>query len=225
MTTTDPGGYATMTVRSGVEVPDFQPTTATPAPECLMTLRSMFLAGCIGVAGSVHATDAGAQVGVPGLRIEAEHLYRARIRAEMYRSVSEFFADWRKAWNDQNVSALTRLYAEDALVRLPARTTLLRGREELRASLEAVFESAGDMTMTYVDFESNGEVSIFIARYTLNENGRLVEGMMTTVLFGSGRSWRVRAQMFDSEAAPAAELRSGELTGASLLSTLQPRAR
>jgi uncharacterized protein (TIGR02246 family) len=138
-----------------------------------------------------------AQAGVPGSRLETGRDHRATVRAEAYRSVARFFAEWREAWNSGDARALARLYTDDATLRLPGQV-LVRGKEPVENAIRAATTSTTALAMSDVDFDSNGEWAVLVARYTVTRDGKLVEGVMTAVMFGRGSSWRLRAHTFDA---------------------------
>jgi ketosteroid isomerase-like protein len=145
-----------------------------------------------------------AQEGVPGGRLDSAQGQRAAIRAEAYKSVARFFAEWREAWNRGDANALARMYTDDATLRLPGQA-IVQGKQPIDTTLRAVAAGATAVSMTIVDFDSNGEWSILVARYILRREGNLVEGVMTAVMYGYRSSWRLRMQTFDApeKAAPA----------------------
>jgi ketosteroid isomerase-like protein len=137
-----------------------------------------------------------AQEGVPGSRLESAQGQRAAIRAEAYKSVTKFFAEWREAWNAGDATALACLYTDDATLRLPGQG--IAGKAANRHHARAAAPGAATLSMTIIDFDSNGEWSILVARYILRREGHLVEGVMTAVMYGHRSSWRLRMQIFDA---------------------------
>jgi ketosteroid isomerase-like protein len=138
-----------------------------------------------------------AQEGVPGARLPSGADHRAALRAEAYRSVARFFAEWREAWNSGNAQALARLYTEDATVRLPGQA-LMRGKGPIETTLRAALASGARLSMSDVDFDSDGERSILVSRYILRREGHVVEGVMTAAMYGYRSRWRLRVQIFDA---------------------------
>jgi uncharacterized protein (TIGR02246 family) len=138
-----------------------------------------------------------AQAGVPGARLETGRDHRAAVRAEAYRSVARFFAEWRESWNSGDAKALARLYTDDATLRLPGQV-MVRGKEPVETALRSALNRTAALSMSDVDFDSNGEWSVLVARYTIKRDGHLMEGVMTAVMYGRGSSWRLRAHIFDA---------------------------
>ena len=159
----------------------------------LVTIRSYLIA--TGLLAVLTAT-AHAQAGVPGGRMDAARDQRAQVRAEAYISVASFLSRWRALWDGRNAAELVKLYTEDASVRLPAQL-MVRGRGPITAMLQTAVGSASSPTMSDLDFDSNGEIATVVSCYFTRIDDREVTGTVTSVLYASGRTWRIRLQMFD----------------------------
>ena len=142
-------------------------------------------------------SDAFAQAGVPGARLETGRDHRAAVRAEAYISVSAFLTNWREAWQKRDANALNKLYIDDAVVRLPGHP-VVRTRTPVEKMIHEAIASAAPIEMSDVDFHSDGEIAIVVSCYFTRQADREVKGLVTAVLLRSSRSWRVRAHMFDT---------------------------
>src|SRR5262245_38924726 len=87
-------------------------TYAEQSGRAALTIRSPGVGrrSCVVLLLLAVPVSAVAQAGVPGARLETGRDHRAAVRAEAYRSVARFFADWREAWNGGDAKALARLY-------------------------------------------------------------------------------------------------------------------
>jgi ketosteroid isomerase-like protein len=138
-----------------------------------------------------------AQAGVPGSRLENGSDHRAAVRAEAYRSVAKFLAEWREAWNGNDSQALARLYTDDATLRLPGQQ-IVQDKASIDSTAQAAVRSAARLSMIDLDFDSDGQRSILVSRYVLQREGHLVEGIMTAVMYAHRSSWRLRVHTFDA---------------------------
>lgn len=138
-----------------------------------------------------------AQSGIPGGRLDTGRDHRARVMAEAYGGVAGFFAKWREAWNDGDADALMRMYTDDATVRLPGQL-IVRGQEPVEGVVRASIGAAATISMSDVDFDSDGERSTLVARYVLRREGHMIGGIMTALLHKYRSGWRIRVQVFDA---------------------------
>lgn len=144
---------------------------------------------------------AAAQSGVPGARLESGRDHRAAVRAEAYASAARFFAQWREAWNNGEADALLRLYTEDAIARLPGEQ-IVRGQEPLQTAVRKALATPSVISTSDLDFDSDGERCIVVARYVQQRNGRALQGIVTAVLYRHRASWRMRMHVFDAPETP-----------------------
>ena len=146
---------------------------------------------------SAAVTRAAAQEGVPGGRLESAREHRALVRAEAYSSASQFLARWRELWRQRDVEALIKLYTDDAALRLPGQR-VVRTKTPVSNALRAAITEASSIDMSNMEFDSNGELAVMVSCYLTRRAGQDITGVMTAVLYRTGRRWKLRMHLFDT---------------------------
>lgn len=146
---------------------------------------------------AVSVTNAAAQEGVPGGRIGSGREHRALVRAEAYSSATAFLAKWRELWRAGDVDALIKLYTDDASLRLPGQR-VVRTKTPLKNALRSALSNGAPIEMSNIEFDSDGEIAVLVSCYLTRSGGTEISGVVTAVLYRSGRSWKLRMHMFDT---------------------------
>jgi uncharacterized protein (TIGR02246 family) len=110
--------------------------------------------------------------------------------------VNAFMARWREAWNSRDTTALERLYLDDASARFPGQR-MVRGREPFAEVMRQALRSGTTISMSDIDFESDGETAVLVSYYFVRRDGENVAGLVTAVLLRVRSGWRLRMHVFE----------------------------
>src|SRR3954463_8653788 len=91
---------------------------------------------------------------------------RAAYRAVAMRDAMVMLGDWQNAWIRDDLRSLSRLYDQDAMVRLPGAAEV-QGRAKLAELLRDRLPQLGRVELLPVDARVGGELLYLFQRYTI----------------------------------------------------------
>ncbi|MDQ3389670.1 MAG: nuclear transport factor 2 family protein [Gemmatimonadota bacterium] len=122
---------------------------------------------------------------------------------EALRGISVMLRDWRTSWARDDSRAVSRYYTPDALF-LFGEGRPIQGRDAIERELAATLGGTGDVHVGIDDFSASGNIAYAHGRfwYTPESGGEIESSGGTYVLVfrREGRSWRIRAQIFNPDA-------------------------
>jgi uncharacterized protein (TIGR02246 family) len=132
--------------------------------------------------------------------ITNEHqLYTAETMVEY----QELVREWGTAWSNGNAARVARLYADNAVF-VPVGGEIVQGRANIERAVRGLVSEWSNLQMGLTDFEVRGNILYGLGMYSYiaHENGTAsnVNGTYIVVMQRSGRSWRIRSQVFSPAA-------------------------
>lgn len=78
--------------------------------------------------------------------------------------------DWRKAWREDDLEELERIYTEDALIHLPD-GRVLRGQAGRLERLGGLLPGFGEIQMSVLDFDASGRMGYLYGDFEAEQVG------------------------------------------------------
>ena len=147
-------------------------------------------------AAPVHGQRFPGAPGGDGLSAQAN---MAEYFADVIMNVNDVMTEWRGAWAEDDLEVVADQYTEDATL-VYGDEDPIRGREAIRARLEPLLASSGEVQAAMSDFDASGRMGMIAGLLTLQvrEGGRRETrtGLHMTILIRRRGEWRIRSQMF-----------------------------
>jgi ketosteroid isomerase-like protein len=107
-------------------------------------------------------------------------------------------AGLRRAWEENDVSAMRRFFSRDAMILMPGDEAPARG-EAVEPLIRSAVTSFTSFETTELDFTSSGRLAVLVGEYNLGSPagnaGR--DGHYTALLTKDGRDWKIRSLILD----------------------------
>lgn len=167
-------------------------------------LRSALLSAA--VVSALWASPAAAQR-VPGARGADGRGERQQYASSVLREYSRLIDQWQGAWRSKDLRALTRPYADDAVLLLPGQPAL-EGKDAIEAYFRERLPQLVEARVALNQFDASGSLAYTSGRYLLQttdpqQGAQVSTGTYVAVLEGDGRNWKVLSQAFHPDPAEA----------------------
>jgi len=141
-----------------------------------------------------------AQAGVPGGDGMRADRFRAEYYAEVVQQINKVMGQWRKAWREDDLDRLLRLYDSDAII-LMTDEAPARAEKGVHAFLDRMLPETGEIQASMVDFEASGRLAYIWGSFYYDvtggeQAGKRITGDHVTLFIRQGRRWKIRSQVF-----------------------------
>lgn len=146
--------------------------------------------------------------GAPGGDGRGAGGFLAEYYAEVLERAEELTTEWRRAWREDDLPALSELYLEDAQIVFSDAPTI-DGEAAIRAFFVAELPRLGEIQTSLTDFDASGRMAYLYGPFQLDRrrpDGTMerISGRYLTILLNRQRTWSIRSQFFSLEGPPQA---------------------